>query len=58
MKNVYATKLKAVVLTNVKKVGLTFFRLYQTTKLSILIFIYETNPSVEIFFRQCYQPNH
>ena len=49
--NVYATKLKAVGLTNVKEVGLTFFRLYPITKLSIFIFIYETNPSVENFLR-------
>ena len=46
----YATKLKAIALTNVKKVGLTLFLLFTTTKLSIFIFIYENNPSVRKFY--------
>ena len=53
-----ATKLKAFVLINKKKVGLTFARLYTTRKLSNFIFIYETNPSVEDLFMQYYQPSH
>ena len=53
-----ATKLKAFVLINVKKVGLTFVWLYTTRKLSNFIFIYETNPSVEDLFTHYYQPYH
>ena len=34
-------------LTKLKKLGLTFVRLYTTTKLSVFKFIYETNPSAE-----------
>ena len=54
----YATKLKAFNLTNVKKVGLTFGRLFTARKLSNFIFIYEINPSDEDPFMQYYQPNH
>ena len=49
---------KAFVLTNVKKVGLTFIRLYTARKFSNFVFIYETNPSDEDLFTQYYQHNH
>ena len=40
-----------------KNLGLAFFRLYTTMKLSISIFIYETNPSIKNFLGNTTNPN-